>query len=112
VPDEDDHGGGHRHVDDDQQDAEAAELGQVAQQEPGAEQHDPDLQPELVGGDARPEDRGHADRVADDQAEHDRPQDVLDVRQPGAGCGRDGSQARLGEGADDADGQEQQQAGR
>ena len=111
MPDEDDHGGGHGHVDDDQLEAEAAELGQVAEQEPRAEQHDPDLQPELVGGDPRPEDRGHPHGVADDQTEHDRPQDVLDVGQPRAGRGRDRTQARLGEGADDADGQEQQQAG-
>jgi hypothetical protein len=91
--------------------AEAAELGEVAEQEPRAQQHDPDLQPELVGPDAGPEERGHADRVADDEADHDGPQHVLDVGQAGAGRRRDRTQAGLRERADDADDQQEQQAG-
>ena len=61
--------------------ADAAQLDDVAEQEPDAEQDDAGLQPELVGVDAGAEDFGHADGVRHDQPEHDRPQHVFDVRQ-------------------------------
>ena len=66
---------------DDADEADAAELDDVAEQEAHAEQHDAGLQPELVGVDAGAEDLRHADRVRHDQAEDDRPQHVFDVGQ-------------------------------
>src|ERR1700674_499763 len=60
--------------------ADAAELQYVTEQKPGAEQHDPRLQPEFIRGDACTEHFRNADGVGDQEAEDDSPQDVLDIR--------------------------------
>ena len=73
-------GQGHVHQDLHQRDA--AELDHVTENEPHAQGHDPDLQPELIGLDAGAKDAVQADGVGDEQAEDDRPQHVLDVRHP------------------------------
>ena len=44
-----------------------------------AEQHDPELQPEFVGGDARLEDLRNRQRVRDYEADQNRPENVFDV---------------------------------
>jgi hypothetical protein len=111
LADQQDHRGRHRHVDQDQPEAEPIELDEVAEQEPGAEQHDPGLQPELVGGHPWAEHRGHADRVADEQSEDDCPEHELDVGQGGSGRLPERAQPVLGECADHTDGEEQQQSG-
>ena len=61
--------------------ADAAELEHVAEQEAHAEQHDAELEEEFVSGDAGLEDLRHADGVGDDQTDDDRPQHVFDIRQ-------------------------------
>ena len=64
--------------------AQAAELRNVAQQESHAEQHDAEFQPEFVGFDSRrenPKPAHDANRVADDDADENRPQHVFDIRQ-------------------------------
>ncbi len=53
----------------------------VLQQEAGADQHDAELEPELVGGDAGAEDAWRRPKVFETmQAEDDGPQDVLNLR--------------------------------
>ena len=68
-------------LDEDQDERDAAQPGDVAEDEAGAEQDDAGLQPELVGGDAGAEDAREADGVGDEDAEEDGPEDVLDVGQ-------------------------------
>ncbi len=74
------------------------------------EQHDAELEEELVGRDAGLEDFRHADRVGDDQTDDDRPEHVFDVRQReviGLAVSRDGLLDQL---AGEADGKEQREA--
>jgi hypothetical protein len=104
-----DHRGGDGHVDEDDAQAEAAELGQVTQHETSAQQHDADFEPEFVGSDTRSEQRGHADRVSNDQAENDRPQHIFQVRQRGVGGFTDTAQPVLCESTDHTDHDEQDQ---
>src|SRR6266540_7477583 len=58
--------------------AHAAELDDVAEQESHAEQHDPNLQPELISLDAAPKHLRHADGVRHDETEDDGPQNIFD----------------------------------
>ena len=62
-----------------QQQRRPAQPHHVPEQEPHAQQHDAQLQPELVCRHARTEDARHAEDVGDDQAVQDRPQHVFDV---------------------------------
>src|ERR1700689_3006393 len=64
----------------------------VAEQEARAEKHDAGLQPEFVRGDAGLKDARDADRVCDEKAEDDSPEDILDVGE--------GKVVRLGVGGD------------
>jgi len=52
---------------------------EVAEDEFCADENDAEFEPELVGGEAGAEERGKADCVADEEAEEDGPEDVLDL---------------------------------
>ncbi len=60
--------------------ADAAELQNVAQKKARAEQHDPRLQPEFIRRDARSKDFRDADGVGNQEAKNNGPQDVFDIR--------------------------------
>ncbi len=65
--------------DEDEEEADAAKFGEIAEKEAGAEQYDSGFQPEFAGGDAVLEDSGDTDGVGDGQADEDGPEDVFDV---------------------------------
>ena len=64
-----------------QDERDAAELGDVAEDKARAQQNDAGFEPELVGGDACAEDARQADGVGDEHADEDCPEDVFDVGQ-------------------------------
>src|SRR3954463_3177762 len=74
-------GDGDGKLDGDEAERDSAQAQDVAEEVAGAEEHDSGLEPEVVSGDAGTEDLGDAHGVGDDQAEDDRPEDVLDVRE-------------------------------
>ncbi len=53
----------------------------VLQEKPGADQDDAELEPELIGGYAGAKDLGNVERVRDDQADNDGPEDIFNLRQ-------------------------------
>ncbi len=70
------------------------------------EEDDAGFEPELVGGDAGAEDAVNADGVGDEDAEEDRPEDVLDVGDDvvmGLGVGVDEVLDELARVADDGE---------
>lgn len=68
---------GHVHHDLHQRDA--TELDDITENETHSQCDDPDLQPEFVCLNASAEDAVQADGVGDDEADHNRPQHILDV---------------------------------
>src|SRR6266567_3217481 len=72
-------GDGTSDLDGHQDEADSTELENVPEKKSRAEQDDAHLEPELVGGHAGAEDFRNADRVGNNQAEDDGPQDVFDI---------------------------------
>ncbi len=104
-------GDGASDLDGHQDEADSTELENVAQKKSRAEQDDARLEPELVGGHAAAEDFRNADRVGDNQAEDDGPQDVFDTgKRPVMGL-RVGADVLLQQFARVADGGEQNHTG-
>jgi hypothetical protein len=68
-------------LDEDEGKRYAAQACDVAQDEPCTEQDDAGLQPEIVGGDSAPEERGDADRIGDDETNQNGPQNIFDIGQ-------------------------------
>ena len=63
----------------DEEEADAAEFGDVAKQEARAEKDDASFEPEFVSRHTGLEDFGEAEDVGDDQANENGPEDVFDV---------------------------------
>src|SRR6185312_8029895 len=73
------HGEREDQLDGDQAERLAADVEEVLHEEAGADEHDAELEPKLVGGDAGTKDAADAEGVADDEAEDDGPEDIFDV---------------------------------
>ena len=63
----------------DEEKADAAEFGDIAEKKARAKKNDARFEPEFVGGNTGSENFGQAEDVGDDQADENGPQDVLDV---------------------------------
>jgi len=104
-------GEGEGDLDEDKRERDAAELGDIAEDESCSEQDDAGLEPELVGGDTAAEERRHSNGVGDEQTDQDGPEDVLNVGQHQVmGLAVAGDEL-LDELAAIADGDEQEQTG-
>jgi len=66
--------------DGDEDEGHAADVEEVLHEKACADEDDAEFEPELVGGYAGLEDAGDAEGVADDEAEDDGPENVLNVR--------------------------------
>ena len=56
-------------------------MEEISEDELCADENDAEFEPELIGGEARTEECGKANGVADGEAEEDGPKDVLDLRE-------------------------------
>jgi len=66
-------------LDKDERIRDATEASNVVPNEPRAEKDNAGLRPEIVGGDSATENCGAADRISDDEANHNGPKNIFDV---------------------------------